>query len=155
MTDGPINQSGQGPTAERRLHHAPEQCFVAPGHAALIAKVRSVRTSGIPVPRRSAKAPATGRSLRGNGSDHAQGPGGNGTSSSGLCEKKRTDDRYDRDTRVGCVSEYSEKAWLSRAKRMARFKFTLTICLIACTTRNSSRPTVFWCPFGSMRSAAV
>jgi hypothetical protein len=31
----------------------------------------------------------------------------------------------------------------------------LTTCWIACTTRSSSRPTVFLCPFGSVPSAAV
>jgi hypothetical protein len=38
---------------------------------------------------------------------------------------------------------------------MAHFKFTLTMRLTACTIRSSSRPTVFWCPFGSVPSAAV
>jgi hypothetical protein len=31
----------------------------------------------------------------------------------------------------------------------------LITCLIACTTRSSPRPTVFWCRFGSAPSAAV
>jgi hypothetical protein len=38
---------------------------------------------------------------------------------------------------------------------MAHFKFTLTMRLTACTIRSSSRPTVFWCPFGRVPSAAV
>ena len=92
---------------------------------------------------------------RGYGADDAQTPGGNGASSSGVCEKQWADDRCDRDTRVGGVSEYSEKAWLSRAQRAAGFKFTLTICLIGCTTRSSPRLTAFLCPFGSAPSAAV
>src|SRR5271157_3425345 len=74
---------------------------------------------------------------------------------SGVCEKQLADDRCDRDASVGRVSEYSEKAWLSRAERAAGFKFTLTICLIACTTRSSPRPTVFLCPFGSAPSVAA
>jgi hypothetical protein len=31
----------------------------------------------------------------------------------------------------------------------------LTMCLIACTIQSSPRPTVFWCPFGNVPSAAV
>jgi hypothetical protein len=56
---------------------------------------------------------------------------------------------------AGCVSECSEKAWLSRAQRSARFKFTLSICLIVCTNQNSSRPTVFLCLFGNVPLVAV
>jgi hypothetical protein len=31
----------------------------------------------------------------------------------------------------------------------------LSICLIVCTNQNSSRPTVFLCPFGNVSLAAV
>jgi hypothetical protein len=77
------------------------------------------------------------------------------TYASSVCEKQWADDRRDCYTRIGCVSECSEKAWLSRAQRSARFKFTLSICLIVCTNQNSSRPTVFLCPFGNVSLAAV
>ena len=73
----------------------------------------------------------------------------------GLCEKQWPDHRSDRYTRIGRVSRYSEKAWLSRAHPTARFKFTLNMYLIACTNQNSSRPTVFWCPIGSVPLAGV
>ncbi len=156
MTDDSIDQSGQGSAAERRLRHAAAaQYSVARGDAALIARVRPVRTSSVSVSGRSATARPAGRSLRGYGTDHAQASGENSTSLAGVCEKQWADYRSDRDPRVGCVSEYSEKAWLSRAKRAARFKFGLTMCLIACTIQSSPRPTVFWCPFGSALSAAV
>jgi hypothetical protein len=49
----------------------------------------------------------------------------------------------------------TQNAWLSRGQRPARFKFTLSICLIVCTNRNSSRHTVFLCPFGNVPLAAV
>ena len=155
MTDGPIDQNGQGSAVERRLRHAPGQCIVARGHAALVSRVRPVRTSGIPVPRRSAKAPSTGRSFRGYSAHYTQASFEYGASFAGICEKQWADDRNDRDTRVGQVPEYSEKAWLSRVQDMARFKFTLTMRLIAGTTRSWPRPTVFWCLFGSAPSAAV
>jgi hypothetical protein len=111
--------------------------------------------SSIPVPGGSDPSGPAGRSLRGYGADYAQAPCENGTPSKGVREKQWADHRSDRDTRVGRVSRYSEKAWLNRAQRTARFKFTLTMRLIACTIRSSSRPTVFWCPFGSVPSAAV
>jgi hypothetical protein len=38
---------------------------------------------------------------------------------------------------------------------MANFKFRLTMRLIGCATRSWPRPTVFWCPFGSVRSAVL
>jgi len=155
MTNDPIDQSGEGSAAERRLRHAAGPCCVARGHAALIARVRPVRTSSLPVPRGSDTPEPAGRSFRGYGADHTQAPGGNSTSSAGPCEEQWADYRSDRHTRVGRVSEYSEKAWLSRAKGTARFRFALTMCLIACTIQSSPRPTVFWCPFGSVPSAAV
>lgn len=155
MTDDAINQSGQGSAAECRLRPAPEKCFSARCYAALIPRFRLVRTSGVSVPRRSAKARSTSRSVRGYGADHAQAPGGNGTSAAGLREKQWANYRGDRDTRVGRVPKHSEKAWLSGARDTASFKFTLTMRLIACTIRSSLRPTVFWCPVGSVPSAAL
>src|SRR5258707_5507300 len=155
MTNGPIDQSGQGSTAERRLCNAFGQSSVARGNAALIARVRPVRASSLPVPGGSDTAEPAGRSFRGYGADHAQAPGRNSTSSAGLCEEQWANYRSDRHTRVGCVSEYSEKAWLSRAKSTACFRVALTMCLIACTIQSSPRPTVFWCPFGSVPLAAV
>lgn len=155
MTHDAIDQSGQGSAVECRARHAPTQCFAFRLHAALIAAVQPVGASGVPVSGRGAKARPTGRSIRGYGTDHTQAPFEYGSSVADLCEKEWADDRSHRDPRVGGVSEYSEKPWLSRAKRMARFRFTLTLCLIACTTRSSLRPTVYWCPFGSVPSAAL
>jgi len=155
MTHGSVDQSGQGSAVERRSPSAATRYPVARSSAALVTRVRPVRTPSLSVPRASDPSGPAGRSLRGYGADHAQTSGENGTSSSGVCEKQWADDRCDRDTRVGRVSGHAEKAWLSRAQRAAHFKFTLTTCLIACTTRSSPRPTVFLCRFGSVPSAAV
>lgn len=154
MTYGAIDQSGQGSAAERRARHVAAQYSVARGQATAITRVRPFRAAGLPVPEGSNSSGPAGRSLRSYGPDDAQASGGDGTSSSGLCEKKWRHDRRDRDTCVGCVSEYSEKAWLSRAPDAVRLKFALTIRLTACTIRNSPRLTVFWCPSGSVPSAA-
>jgi hypothetical protein len=155
MTDDPIDQSRQGSATERRLRHAVGQCPVARGDAALIARVRPIRTSSVSVFGRSAKARPSDRSIRSYGTDHTEATGRNSTSLAELCEKQWADYRDDRYPRLGCVSEYSEKAWVSRAKRAVRFRLGLTMCLIACTMQSSPRPTVFWCPFGNDLSVGV
>jgi hypothetical protein len=155
MTHGPIHQSGQGSAVERRSPSSATRYPVARGSAALVARIRAIWTPSLSVPRASDPSGPAGRSLRGYGADHAQAPGENGTSSSGICQKQWADDGCDCDPRVGRVSEYAEKAWLSRAQRAARFKFTWITCLIVCTTRSSPRPTVFLCRFESALSAAV
>ncbi len=155
MTDDSIDQSSQGSATERRLRHAAGQCSVARGDAALIATIRPVRTSSVSLSGRSAKARPADRSIRSYGTNHTKATRRNSTSLAELCEKQWADYRDDRYPRSGCVSEYSEKAWVSRAKRAARFRLGLTMCLIACTMQSSPRPTVFWCPFGNDLSVGV
>lgn len=155
MTDDPIDQNGQGSAVERRILHAPAQYAVARGHAANISTVRPVGTSSLPIPGGGNTDGATCRGYRGYGADHPQGSSGNSASSTGVFEKHWADHRSHRGTGIGHVSEHAEKAWLSRAQRLARFKFTLSLCLTACTIRSSLRPTVIWFPFGSVPSAAM
>ncbi len=155
MTYDSIDQSGQGPAVERRSPSAATRCPVARSSPTLVARVRPVRTSSLSLSGGSDSSRPAGRSLGGYAADDAQTPGENGGASSGICEKQWAYDRCDCGPRVGRVSGYAEKAWLSRAERAARFKFMLIICLIACMTRSSPRPTVFLCPFESVLSAAV
>jgi hypothetical protein len=155
MTHGPIQQSGQGSAVERCLQHARERCSVVRSNAALVTGVRPVSTSSLSVPGRSGTSRPAGRSFRGYSAGHTQASSRNSASSSGLCKEQWIDNRSDCDARSGRVSEYSEKAWLSRAKRPARFRFALTMCLIACTIQSSRRPTAFWCPFESVPLGAV
>jgi hypothetical protein len=155
MTHGPIDQSGQGSATERSARHVAAQCSVARGDATAISSVRPFRAASLPVSGGSDSSGPAGRSLRSYGPDHTQASGGDGTSSSGLCEKKRSDDGSDRDPCVGHVSEYSEKAWLSPAPDTGRLKFSLTIRLIVCTIRSSPRPIASWCPLGNDPSATT
>jgi hypothetical protein len=155
MTHDAIDQSGEGSAVECRSRPAFAQCFSPRCHAALITGVRPVGAPGIPVPRRSAKARPAGRSLRGYCAGHTQAPFEYGASSAGVCEKQWADHRSYCDPCVSRVSEHSEKEWLSRARDKVRFKSTLSMRLIACTIRSSPRPTVFWCPFGSVPLAEV
>jgi len=123
MADVPINQTGQGSSAERRLRDA-GQCSAVRGQAAPFAKVRPVRT---PAYRYLEEATHLDRPVEVSevyGAHDTQTAGGNGTSSSGVCEKQWADDRAIVTRALARVSAYSEKAWLSRAERAARFKFT-------------------------------
>jgi hypothetical protein len=112
MTDDPVNQSSQGSATERRLRHAAGRCSVARGDAASIARIRPVRTSSVPVSGRGAKARPADRSIRSDGTDHTKATGRNSTPLAELCEKQWADYRDDHYPRFGCVSEYSEKAWV-------------------------------------------
>jgi len=155
MANGPIDQNGQGSAVERRLRHASAQYAVARGHATLGSEIRSVGTSGLPISERCDPFGPRSRGFRSYSADYTQAPGGNSTPSSGVFEKYWADHRSHRDTGINHASEHTEKAWLSRAQRPARFKFTLSICLTVCTIPNLPKPMVFWCPFGSVPSAAV
>ena len=155
MTDDAIDQGGQGSSAERRVRLAPRRGFVARGHATAIASVRPVRTSSLPLPGESSSFGGARRSLRGYGAHHSQASSGNSPPSPGIREEQWSDNRGDCDTRIGCVSWFSEKAWLSRAPDTAHFKSISTMCLIACTIRSSRRLTTFWCPVASAPSACA
>src|SRR5262249_15520586 len=149
MTGDSLDQSGQGSAVERRLRPAPASCRVARGSAALVPQVRPVRASSISVPEGSRAARPTGRSQRGCGADHAQASAEHGGAAAEVCEKQWPNHWSDRDTRVERVYRCSKKAWLSRAQEAACFKSTSTMRLIACASRSSPRPTIFWCPVGS------
>src|SRR6266852_3215016 len=138
MTDDSVDQSGQGSAVERGSRPAPAPCRVARGSAAVVTPAR----------------PA-GRSHGGYGADHAQASAEHGASAAEECEKQWPDYRSDRDTRVERVSRCSKKAWLSRAQEAVSFKSTSIMRLIACASRSSPRPTIFWCPVGSGPSVGV
>jgi hypothetical protein len=155
MTDDSIDQSGQGSTVEHRSRSARAPYRVARGGAAIVTRVRPVRASSIPVPGGSLPSRSAGRSHGGYGADHAQASAKHSTSVAEVCEKQWPDYRGNRDTRVERVSRCSKKAWLSRAQEAARFKSTSTMRLIACASRSSPKPTIFWCPVGSALSVGV
>jgi retron-type reverse transcriptase len=150
-----VDQSGQGSAAERRSRPARAACRVARGSAAVVTQVRPVSASSIPVPGGSLPARPAGRSHGGYGTDHAQASAEHGASAAGVCEEQWPDYRSDRDTRAERVSRCSKKAWLSRAQEAAGFKSTSTMRLIACASRSSPKPTIFWCPAGSAPSVGV
>src|SRR2546421_112712 len=149
MTDGSFDQSGQSSAVEHRSRPARAPYRVARGGAAFVTGVRPVRASSIPVPRGSLPPRPAGRSHGSYGADHAQASAEHSTSVAEGWEKQLPDYRSDRGTRAERLSRCSKKAWLSRAQGAARFKSMSTMRLIACASRNSPKPTIFWCPVGS------
>ena len=155
MTDGAVDQSGQGSAAERRsrllqrMLHLPEamqrlsrefdlserQAYRYLEEASQLD--RPVEVSEATVPITLKLPPGTAHLLR----KYAR--------SSGLTIGAIVTSALD------AFLGTQKKTWLSRAQRAAHFKFVLTMCLIDCTIQSSRRPTVFWCPFGSVPSAAV
>src|SRR6266566_981154 len=107
------------------------------------------------LPGGSLSARSSRRSSRGHGADHVEASAAYGGTSPEVREKQRTDHRSGRDWRVACVSTHSKKAWLSRVQKAAHFKSTFPIRLIACSSRSSRRPTIFWCPVASAPSACA
>lgn len=154
MANDPIKQNGQGSAVECRFRHTPARYAAAQSHAAAIWRVRPVGTSSLSILERSSTLGPACRGGRDFSADHSQDSGGNSSSSSGVFEKHGADHRSHCDTSIGHVPEHAEKAWLSRAARPARFKYTLSISLTVCTIPSLPKPIVFWCPFGSAPSAA-
>ena len=155
MANGAVDQSGEGSAAERRSWPTPASCCTSRSSAAIVTRVRLVRASSIPLLRGGLPARSTSRSYRGHGADHVEASAAHGGTAAEVREKQWPNYWSDRDRRVERVSRRSEETWLSRAPRAAHFKSVLTMPLIDCTIQNSLRPTVFWCRFGSVPSAAV
>ncbi len=155
MAYGAVDQSGEGSAAERRSWSTPASCCTSRSSAAIVTRVRFIRTSSIPLLRGGFPARSTSRSYRGHGADHVEASAAHGGTAAKVLEKQWPDYWSDRDRRVERVSRRSEETWLSRAPRAAHFKSVLTMPLIDCTIQNLPRPTVFWCRFGSAPSAAV
>jgi hypothetical protein len=155
MTYDAFDQSGKGSAAERRSWPSRASCCFARSSTALVTRVRFVRASSISVPGGSVPARSTSRSHRAYSADHAEASAEHGGTSPEVREKQRTDHWSNRDRRAEHVSRCSKKAWLSRVQRAAHFKSTFPIRLIACSSRSSRRPTIFWCPLGSAPWAGV
>lgn len=155
MSDATVDQSGQGSATKCRIRHASAEYCFAQGHATFIERVRSLRTSSVSVFGGSDPFGPACRSLGDYGADHTQAPRENIAPFANVREKQWADHRSDCDSRVGRVSRYSEKTWLSRAPRTARFKFALTMYLIACTILSSLRLTAFLCRSESVRLVAA
>src|SRR6266700_1045254 len=155
MTHGALNQSSEGSTLECRSCLTPASCCASRNSTAQIAPVRFVRASSISLPGESLAARSSRRSSRGHCTDHVEASAAHGGSATEVREKQWTDHWSNRDRRVECVSTHSKKAWLSRVQKAAHFTSMFPIRLIACSSRSSLRPTIFWCPVASAPSACA
>jgi len=155
MADDAFHQSGKSSAAERRSWSAPASSCASPSRTLVVTRVRFVRTPGISLLARSLPARAARRSSPSHGASHVEASTADGGTASQVCEKQWSDHRSDRNRRLACVSAHFQKAWLSRVQKAAHFKSTFPIRLIACSSRSSRRPTIFWCPVASAPSACA
>src|SRR6266496_3531903 len=150
-----FDQSGKSSGAERRSWFDPASSCAARSSAAAVTRVRFVRAPSISLLGRSLPARSTCRSSRGHSADHVEASAAYGGTPPEVREKQRTDHGSNRDRGVECISTHSKKAWLSRVQKAAHFTSTFPIRLIACSSRSSRRPTIFWCPVASAPSACA
>jgi hypothetical protein len=150
-----LYQGREGSAAECRSWPTPASCCTSPSSAALVTRVRFVRASSISLPGGSLPAGSTRRSCRGHSASHVEASAAHGGTVTEAREKQWLDHWSDRNQCVERVSRCSEEAWLSRAPRAAHFKSVLTMPLIACSSRSSHRPTIFWFPVANAPSAGA
>ena len=155
MAHDAFDQSGKSSAAERRSWFAPAPSGAARSSAAAVTRVRFVRASSLSLPGRSFPARSTRRRSPSYGASYVEASAAYGGTSPEVREKQRTDHGSNRDRRVACVSPHSKKAWLSRVEKAAHFKSMFPIRLIACSSRSSRRPTIFWYPVASAPSACA
>src|SRR5262245_20262083 len=152
MTDAALHQSGEGSAAECRSWPTPTPYCIARGSAELVAQVQFVRASSISLPGGGIRAGSTRRNHRSYRADHAQASAKHSGTAAGIRAEQWLNHWSDRDSCVERVSTRPKETWLSRGSRAAHGKFTFPIHLIACSSRSSRRPTIFWCPRGNARS---
>jgi hypothetical protein len=149
MAHDALKQSGKGSEAERGSWTDRAAGCITRSHAAPFPRVRAFSAPGISVSGGGLPAGSTGGSHGGHGADNVETPAAHSGTAAQACEKPWADDGNDRDGRIAGVPGCKEEAWLSRAPEAARSKSTLTMSLIACSSRSSPRPTIFWFPLGS------
>jgi hypothetical protein len=149
MTYAALHPNGEGPEVERCSCSPRAACEITRGHAAPCFQLRAIAPPGISVSAASLPAETSRRSSRGHGADHVEAPAAHRRTAAEACQKQWPDDGVDRDRCIASFPANKEEAWLSRAKKAALWKFTLTMSLIACSSRSSARPTIFWFPVES------
>lgn len=149
MAYGSLYQDGESSEVERSSRTPGAACGIARGHAGPFRCVRVVITPSISISGGGFWSRSTSRSCRSYGADHVEASAAYRRTAAEVCQKQRIDDGRDRDGGTRSDPEHKEEAWLSRARKAACSKSTLTMFLIACSSRSSSRPTIFWCPLGS------
>lgn len=149
MAYGALHKGGKGSEAERCSWALEAAGGIARSHAAPFPYVQVVRAPSISVSAGGLPARSTGRSCRNHSADHVEAPAANCGTAAWACQKQWINDGRHRHGGAQNVPANKEDAWLSRAAKAARSKSTLLMFLIACSSRNSPKPTPFWFPLGS------
>lgn len=144
-----FHESGESSAAERCLGFAATAGCANGSHASHFTYIRIVQAPGLSIFKGSFPARQASGDSSGYDTGHLEAPAADHRSATQACETPRIDDRRHRNRGIASVPWNAEEAWLRRAQKAARSKSTLTMFLIACSSRSSSRPTTFWCPLGS------
>lgn len=149
MAYASFHENGEGSAVERCPGFAATAGCTTGSGTALFSCVRVVQAPSLSVFKGSFSARSTSGDYSGYDTGHLEAPAANRRSATQACETPRIDDRKHRNRGIASVPGNAEEAWLRRALKAAHSKSTLTMFLIACSSRSSSRPTTFWRPLGS------
>jgi hypothetical protein len=149
MAYAALHPNGEGSEVERCSRTPGAAYEIARSHAAPCIQLRAITSPGISVSEASLPAGSSCESSRGHSTHHVEASAAHRRTAAEACQKQRPDDGVDRDRGIANFPANKEEAWLSRAKKAAPWKFTLTMSLIACSSRSSARPTIFWFPVES------
>ena len=152
MSNEPFDKDGEGSPAECRSRPVAASNRASRSSASVVARVRLVRAPSISLPAGSLPTRSTRRSSRRHCAHHLEASTANRGTTAEIREKQWPDHRIDRSQRIKCISARPKKAWLSRVKIAAHFKFKSLIRLIVCSSRNSRRLTSCWCHVASAPS---
>jgi hypothetical protein len=155
MSHDPFDQHGEGAPAECRSWPVAASNCASRSSAPVVTRVRLVRAPSISLPARSLPTRSTSRSSRSHGANHLEASTANRGTATEIREKQWPDHWIDCGQRSKRISARSKKAWLSRVKIAAPFKFKFLIRLIACSSRSSHGLTRFWCHVASTPSGCV
>jgi hypothetical protein len=155
MSHDPFDQDGEGAPAECRSWPVAASNCASRSCAPVVTRVRLVRAPSISLPARSLPTRSTSRSSRSHCANHLEASTANRGTATEIREKQWPDHWIDCGQRSKRISARSKKAWLSRVKIAAPFKFKFLIRLIACSSRSSHGLTRFWCHVASTPSGCV
>src|SRR5262245_58886942 len=134
MTDGALDQSGEGSAVECGSGPTPTPGCIARGSAEFVAQVQAVRASSISIPGGGVRAGSAGRNHRSYGAHHAQASAKHSGTAAGIRPEQWLNHWIDRDSCLELISTCPKETWLSRGSRAAHGKFTFLIHLIVCSS---------------------
>lgn len=130
-------QGGQGSSTECCSWPVAASYCAPRSSASVVTRVRLVRAPGISLPARSFPTRSTNRSSRSHCANHLEASTANRGTAAEIREKQWPDHWIDRSQRSKRISARSTKAWLSRVKIAANFKFRF-LCQRRCKNPRSS-----------------